>query len=194
MTVRQIIARTIANLRTARSRLRLSQQDRPARPVDPTKVTRGWLGKGLLTAEEWRSGKAAGTRKAPASVRETVSGQGGVSGFSSFTPPLAPVQRDQLVEDLLAIVTVLKRKRRDCADVVEYGPAVIAQSRATGSDLDMEIERVMAAIHQVAPGTPEPAPYEADRSVREQLEANFISNALFKSFRARKRPIDQSGS
>ncbi|BCZ75948.1 hypothetical protein CFR73_12855 [Novacetimonas maltaceti] len=194
MTVRQIIARTIANLRTARARLRLPQQDRRARPVDPTKVTPEWLEKGLGRAEEWRTGQAAGTRKDPASARVTVGGRWGVDGFIPFAPPLAPVQRDQLVEDLLAIVTVLKRKRRDCADVVEYGPAVIAQSRATGSDLDMEIERVMAAIHQVAPGTPEPAPYEADRSVREQLEANFISNALFKSFRARKRPIDQSGS
>lgn len=101
---------------------------------------------------------------------------------------------DQLVEDLLAIVTVLERKRRDCADIVEYGPAVIAERTAEGIELDQEIKRVMAAIHQIAPATPEPAAYEGDRSFRKEMEASFISNALFKGFRARKHPIDETRS
>ncbi|MFT8634204.1 hypothetical protein [Novacetimonas hansenii] len=99
---------------------------------------------------------------------------------------------DQLVDDLLAIVTVLQRKRRDCADVVDYGPAVIAERAAEGAELDLEIKRVMATIHQIAPDTPEPAAYEGDRSVFQELKANFIANALFKGFRARRRPIDKS--
>ncbi|MBY4640758.1 hypothetical protein K6L44_12345 [Gluconacetobacter entanii] len=192
MTVRQIIARVIANLRTARGRLRLSQQDRPVRPVDPTKVTRGWLEKGLLTAEEWRSGKAAGTRKAPASVRETVSGQGGINGFSSFTPPLAPAQRDQLVEDLLAAVAGLKRRRRDQQDIVAIGPEIINDAKFEIVLIDEQVGRAMAVIHQFAPHAIEPEAYEQTSFDQDFRKRNFISDALRRSrFRRGTAGTDQ---
>lgn len=179
MTMHGVIARVIAGLRTARARLRLSQQDRPARPVDPTKVVHPWVMQELLALVRWqdRWGKASG------SPHVSSSGQESVKSFSS-----ALVRQDQLVEDLLAVAKVLRRERRDQADIVEYGPAVIARSQARGWALDLEIARVMAAIRRIAPNTPEPPPYDADRSVRQQMEENFIANALYDASRKRRFP------
>lgn len=161
-------------------------------PIPPTKITPEWLKKGLGRAEEWRTGQAAGTRKDPASARETVSGQGGVDGFSTFMPPLAPAQQDQLVEDLLAAVAGLKRRRRDQQDIVAIGPEIINDAKFEIVLIDEQIGRAMAVIHQFAPHTIEPEAYEKTSFSQDFQKRNFISDALRRSrFRRGTAGTDQ---
>ncbi|MFT9385554.1 hypothetical protein [Acetobacter sp.] len=106
---------------------------------------------------------------------------------SNEDPADAPPFPEELVQDLLSVVTVLKRRQRDQAAIVKFGPAVIEDAKECLRNSDLEVARTMAVIRQFVPDAQEPAPYEGDLSPLQEMKERFISSALYKAERARRQ-------
>ncbi len=170
MNMVHLLGRTMFRARALRARLQAYRHSLLPRDVPPTEVTPEWLERGLITPEEWH-GWTAG-----AAARETVTGQGGPTGFCEKTG-----EHDQLVEDLLTAVAGLKRRQRDQQDIVDIAPEIVQDAKDEIALIMQQIQRAMAVIHQFAPYEAEPEAYEKTSYNQDFRKRNFISDALRRS-------------